>query len=642
MSRKKILLTIILAFAVAVAVPLSLRLLPHESDTHVIDFTAKKYGYEPGRIVVKKGDTVILRPTSLDVTHGFLLDGYDLEAIIKQQGLAYLKYTWTDDEGKLHSDWDKVREIEFLADKRGKFTFRCNQTCGNLHPFMTGELVVQTNTPYHLAVSLSLWLTISLLLWFSSGSVSHRPRSRRINLLEAVPLLKRAVKARSFQFLVILPNLVFFYLFVLSALWGSPVGNRNIAIIFVWILWWALLKTVLLPLGGRVWCLICPLPAPGEWVARKTISAVRYLEKPLRGMHHRFLGLNKDWPTNLGNIWLQNALFLVLISFGIILLTRPVATAIVFLVILALTLGLSIVYRGRVFCLYLCPVGGFLGTYSMASCTELRAVDPEVCKEHKEKCCLVGGEDGWGCPWGQYVGKMDRNNYCGLCTECIKSCPKDNVSIFLRPFGSDRKLKSLDEVFNVLIMLMVALVFTITMLGPWSEIKQAANVTESRQLMSFFAYLAGVMSLTVVLFPGIFLLASKTAQSLAGGKVGWREVAYRAAYIFIPVGIFVWIAFSLPQVMINYSYIFSVLSDPLGLGWDLLGTADYPFKPFYPETIPAIQGVLVLTGLFFGLTRGFSSFSDLISGRSERIRAMIVPSLLALAVVNLFLKLYMG
>jgi hypothetical protein len=191
-------------------------------------------------------------------------------------------------------------------------------------------------------------------------------------------------------------------------------------------------------------------------------------------------------------------------------------------------------------------------------------------------------------------------------------------------------------------MLMVALVFTISMLGPWSEIKQAANVTESRQLMSFFAYLAGVMSLTVVIFPSIFLLASKAAQRLAGGKVSWKEVAYRAAYIFIPVGIFVWIAFSLPQVMINYSYIFSVLSDPLGLGWDLLGTANYPFKPFHPETIPAIQGVLVLAGLFFGLTRGFSSFSDLFSGRSERIRAMIVPSLLALVVVNVFLRLYMG
>jgi hypothetical protein len=336
MSRKKTLLTIIFGLVVAVAVPLSLRLLPHESHTHVIDLTAKKYGYEPGRIVVKMGDTVILRPTSPDVTHGFLLDGYDLEVVIKQQGLAYLKYTWTDDEGRPHTDWDKVGEIEFIADKRGKFTFRCNQTCGNLHPFMTGELVVQTNTPYHLAVSLSLWLTLSLLLWFGTASASHSSGFRRINLLEALPLLKRAVKARSFQFLVILPNLVFFYLFVLSALWGSPVGNRNIAIIFVWILWWALLKTVLLPLGGRVWCLICPLPAPGEWLARKTITAVRYLEKPVRGLHHHFLGLNKDWPNGVSrSIWLQNALFLVLISFGIILLTRPVATAILFLVILA-------------------------------------------------------------------------------------------------------------------------------------------------------------------------------------------------------------------------------------------------------------------------------------------------------------------
>jgi len=29
---------------------------------------------------------------------------------------------------------------------------------------------------------------------------------------------------------------------------------------------------------------------------------------------------------------------------------------------------------------------------------------------------------------------MNRNNYCGLCTECIKSCPKDHIGLFLRPF----------------------------------------------------------------------------------------------------------------------------------------------------------------------------------------------------------------
>ncbi len=93
--------------------------------------------------------------------------------------------------------------------------------------------------------------------------------------------------------------------------------------------------------------------------------------------------------------------------------------------------------------------------------------------------------------------------------------------------------------------------------------------------------------------------------------------------------------------MINYSYIFSVLSDPLGLGWNLFGTADYPFKPFHPETIPIIQGVLVLVGLFFGLSRGFSSLKEVLSS-SQGIRAMIVPSLLAVGVVNVFLRLFMG
>ena len=74
-----------------------------------------------------------------------------------------------------------------------------------------------------------------------------------------------------------------------------------------------------------------------------------------------------------------------------ILITRPLATALLFLMILAGTLILGLVFRHRVFCLYLCPVGGFLGTYSMASMSEVRAVDLDVCRQHKDKSCLTGG-----------------------------------------------------------------------------------------------------------------------------------------------------------------------------------------------------------------------------------------------------------
>ena len=641
MNKKKAWILIILTLVVAVVVPLSFQLFPAKTRTHTLSLEAKKYGYAPSRIIVNQGDKIVLKPTSLDATHGFLLDGHPVEFIMRK-GATFLKYTWEDEDGKPQADWDRVSEVEFVTDKAGKFTFRCTQTCGNLHPFMTGELIVKPNHPYYLLISRSIWLVFSLLVYFRTDTGSSFSGFKRINLLEKFPWLKKIVKLRSFHFLIILPNFIVFYLFIVSSLWGSPVGNRNIAIIFVWILWWFVLKAIIVPLGGRIWCMMCPLPAPSEWLSRKSFTAVRYIKQPFKTLHHRFTGMQKDWPKLMDNIWLQNILFLALISFGIILITRPIATALLFLIILVMSLLLALIYRRRVFCQYLCPVGGFLGTYSMASMTELRAVDVETCRKHKEKSCYAGGPGGWACPWKQDIGTMKRNNYCGLCTECIKSCPKDNVGVFIRPFGCDRKLKGYDEMFNVIIMLMVAIVFSVTMSGPWSVIKDAANVTESRQILPFLIYVALIWILALGVFPGIFALVARAARRLAGSQEDNRTVILRLAYILVPIGIFAWIAFSLPMLMVNYGYILNVLSDPLGLGWDILGTADFPFRPFYPQSIPLIQGIILLCGLYLGLSRGFLSLKDIIPGPNERAKAMVIPSIFALFVVNIFLRLYMG
>ncbi len=641
-NQKKTSLLIILCLLVALAIPLLIRLLPRPGRTHRIDLEAGRYGYSPAKIIVNRGDSVILKPTSKDVTHGFYLDGYPVEFIIKQQGIAYQKYTWEDEKGNLKTDWDKVSEIEFVADKPGKFTFRCTQVCGNLHPFMTGELIVRPNSLYHVAVSLSIWIVLSLLLWFRQDFKPKHGRGKKINLLESIPGLKWMVKRRSLQFMLLFPGFIIFYLFIISSLWGTPVGNRNITIIIVWILWWFALKAVFVPLGGRLWCMICPLPAPAEWISRRSLTAVRFIQKPIRGLHHRFIGLQKDWPEKISNMWLQNIIFMLMISFGIILITRPVATAILFLAILAATLFLVLFFRHRVFCLYLCPVGGFLGNYSMASVTAIRAIDPKVCHKHRDKCCLSGGPGGWACPWDQYIGEMNRNNYCGFCTECIKSCPKDNVGIFLRPFGSDRMLKGYDEMYNVIIMLVVAIAFSITMLGPYGFVKEAANVTESRQMLPFLIYLAVLWGAALVVFPGLFILTAKGARRLTGNLINGRDLTLQLSYILIPLGIFAWIAFSLPSVMVNYNYILIVLSDPLGLGWNLFGTADAPFNPFYPEWIPVIQGVILLTGLYLGISRGYHGLENIVQNPFLRVKALILPSLFALFVVNILLKLYMG
>ena len=278
----------------------------------------------------------------------------------------------------------------------------------------------------------------------------------------------------------------------------------------------------------------------------------------------------------------------------------------------------------------------------MASMTEVRAVDRGICKKHRDKSCLNGGPGGWACPWKQYPGRMKRNNYCGLCTECIKSCPKDNVGFFIRPFGSDRLLKGYDEMFNVIIMLVVAITFSITMGGPWAVIKDAANITESRQLGAFVLFIGSIWTLALVVFPGLFVLAGWAANRLAGRPLSPREMTLRLAYILVPVGIFAWIAFSLPMLMVNYGYILNVLSDPLGLGWNLLGTADFAVHPFYPQWIPVIQGTLLLAGLYFGLTRGYLGLKMVIADPAVRVRAMIVPAVYALLATQILLKLYMG
>jgi heme/copper-type cytochrome/quinol oxidase subunit 2 len=112
--------------------------------THEITLDASQYAYTPSRARVNQGDRVIITLTASDVVHGFYLDGYGLERRV-EPGVA--------------------QQIVFTADKAGKFRYRCAVNCGPLHPFMIGELVVASNTPY--------WRAIAMVLVAASGMLVH-------------------------------------------------------------------------------------------------------------------------------------------------------------------------------------------------------------------------------------------------------------------------------------------------------------------------------------------------------------------------------------------------------------------------------------------------------------------------------------
>jgi len=112
----------------------------------------------------------------------------------------------------------------------------------------------------------------------------------RLDLLARAPVLKRILKARAFQPVLMLLTLFVFTLAILTGIAGTPAGSRNFGIMFVWIVWWALLIVVLVPFFGRLWCTVCPIPAPGEWLQRRAIVRRRPGKLWTRGLR---------WPRRL-------------------------------------------------------------------------------------------------------------------------------------------------------------------------------------------------------------------------------------------------------------------------------------------------------------------------------------------------------
>lgn len=120
-----------------------------------ITVRAHRYGYSPEIIRVNRGDRIRLRFISEDVRHGFYLEGYDLDVDIPP-----LHTTVALQKPSQRGEPEMVEEVKFTANREGKFRYRCSKTCGFLHPFMLGELIVSPNR----LLPLSLGLTVGVLV----------------------------------------------------------------------------------------------------------------------------------------------------------------------------------------------------------------------------------------------------------------------------------------------------------------------------------------------------------------------------------------------------------------------------------------------------------------------------------------------
>jgi hypothetical protein len=291
---------------------------------------------------------------------------------------------------------------------------------------------------------------------------------------------------------------------------------------------------------------------------------------------------------------------------------------------------MSLVFERRAFCRYLCPIGGFTGLYANLAPLEVRVKDRAVCANHAQKDCYHGCAEGYGCPWNVFPPTLQENAYCGLCFECLRTCPKDNIVVNLRPFGRDvgqRTSNRLDEAAMALVMLSSALTFAVVFLGPWGQVKMTAYVIGTP---AWLVYALIFLAFTLLILPGLFSLAVRAGQAISGSTQPFRKTLATQAQALVPLGLGFWVAFTLAFALVKLPYVLTVISDPLALGWNLLGTARLTTFPDLSGTSAVLEVGVLLLGLFWSsrVARQVAELDTAARAPSRQVWPMIGFSLL--------------
>ena len=593
--------------------------------TRKIHMETFRYGTSPSIIRANRGDRLSLTFSTRDTGHSFFLQDYRIDAKISP---ASDTVEVRDPFFTAGSPMD-VQEVQIMAGLPGVWgslvsvsRFRCHVYCGLMHGFEQGDLIVRPN--WLMTGSMGLLMAIVILGWLrarwdESPSHAHSAPRRPVDLNGRIRFLHALLKWRPLQFALTLPVLACFILAILAGLFGTKVGGRNLAVMLTWATWMSMLTLVLVPLGGRIWCMVCPLPVLGEYLQRGATTQVRASNGAFFG--NRFFGLGRRWPQALRGPWLRLLLFLGLGTFSASLAGQPRWTAITLMIMALVPLMMSFVWELRSFCRFVCPVASYISCYGIAGRLMVRKRDARVCRKCKEKPCLRGNSRGWACPYGLCVANMERNVDCGICTECFKSCPYENVSLAWRRGPWMDQFSSYGEAWQAIVLLILGAVYSLTVHSPWAFMRDWVNVIDKATWAEFGLYAAALWVLALVVGPLVFWLASFVGAgscqrgenhvpngtpdrfSIFSATTG--QVFRKTIPALLPLGLALWAAFFVATLMANFTFVLLTFSDPFGWGWDLLGTAGMPWLQLWPSGVPWIQAGLTLSGLAFSLQKGY-------------------------------------
>jgi polyferredoxin len=446
--------------------------------------------------------------------------------------------------------------------------------------------------------------------------------SGKLNLLD-IPWVNRFFKSSWFQPVFQIPTLIVFLIIIIAGLFDIQEGDKNIATLLTWTIWWAAIIFTFV-FVGRIWCMACPIGALQDWIVR-------------------LKSFNRNFPKSLRNIYLSSLLFFGLTWWdsysGIV--NRPALTAYLLIGFFVAAGGMALIYKGRSFCRYVCPIGGLIGLYSMFSPVELRNRCLEVCRNHKEKECIKGTAASYPCPMFVTPMTLDRNNYCNICSECIKSCSQNNIVLRVRSFAKDIWLSSkgyLDEAFLAIGLIGMTIIVTGEMVEPWHTWMDTAGSIipfdslgiADHSMREKLTFLVVITAGSLILPALLLFLTSLIVRKYTGPEspLSLKRTFIQFAYMFIPIGLSTHLSHNVNHLLLEGPGIVPAFQRLANELTGSMSSIDWTVTPLMGlESIFWLQMLIIVILNIFSLYSGYRIAAKFYGDKS--VRAFIPMAILA-------------
>ncbi len=273
-------------------------------------------------------------------------------------------------------------------------------------------------------------------------SVQSAKNAFRVDLLTQLPWLRQILLSRWYPEGLWILMMVFFVPVTLAGFLGPQTRDSSVTLNLFWAWWWPG-YLLLFAFIGRLWCAVCPFMITAEWLRRFSLWM--------------FPRQQLSWPTQWLNRWGSWILFggFVVIYLWEKLWDLPHHAYLSAWLLLAITAGAvicSLIYERRLWCRYLCPIGGMNGMFAKLAMVELRSTQQVCGSQCSTFGCYKGspatpvtfadalpneGQETGGCPLYSHPAKLQDNRDCVLCMTCLKACPHRSVQLNLRFPASD-------------------------------------------------------------------------------------------------------------------------------------------------------------------------------------------------------------